>query len=170
MDENRQERTQQLLTFMLGAEIYAIEVIHIKEVLVVPKITRVPRMPEYLNGVINLRGNVIPVLDLRLKFGIGATEITESTSIIVTEMPSFFHDGEDDILTIGIFSDGVEQVIEMPEDSIGVPPQIGTTINTDFITGVGKYRDNFVIILNLAKLLSEQELMVSCEQSESAYE
>lgn len=167
--ENDDNSVEQFLAFMIGNETFAIDVASVKEVLVVPKITRVPRMPAYLEGVINLRGNVIPVLDLSLKFGIGATKLSDETSIIVTEMPSFFNDGEDETITVGIFSDGVEQVVEMSRSSIQPPPQIGMAISSDFILGVGKHREDFVIILNLGKLLTERELMHASATMEAAH-
>jgi len=102
----------QYLTFRLADELYAINVAHIREVLTVPKITRVPRMPPWLNGMINLRGNVIPVLDLRQKFGLGATPITGDTSIIVTEISDVFADDAAESLILGIFSDSVEKVVD----------------------------------------------------------
>jgi chemotaxis signal transduction protein len=148
----------QFLTFFLGDERYAIDVRKIHEVLEVPRITRVPRMPAFVSGVMNLRGNVIPVMDLRHKFGLGKTEITEDTSIVVTEISDVFGDEEQSVLEIGLFSDAVDQVLDIPPENIEPPPAIGTSIDTSFIRGMGRVGDDFVIILKLDSLLSEKEL------------
>lgn len=161
---------QQYLTFRLGEEKYGINVLNIKEVLGVPRITRVPRMPSYLCGVINLRGNVIPVLDLKRKFALGTTEVTEDTSIIVTELPSFFHDDESEMMTIGIFSDGVEQVLDILEENISPPPKIGISIDTSFIHGMGRDKDHFVILLDLSEILTEAEFSSQRTMKEAAGE
>jgi purine-binding chemotaxis protein CheW len=149
----------QFLTFFLGDERYAIDVRKIHEVLEVPRITRVPRMPAFVSGVMNLRGNVIPVMDLRHKFGLGKTEITEDTSIVVTEISDVFGDEEQSVLEIGLFSDAVDQVLDIPPENIEPPPAIGTSIDTSFIRGMGRVGDDFVIILKLDSLLSEKELL-----------
>lgn len=166
MQTHSSENVRQYLTFLLGAEVYGLEVIHIKEVLGVPRITRVPRMPEYMSRVINLRGNVVPVLDVRQKFGLGVTEMTENTSIIVTEVANAFHDDESGTLTIGLFSDGVQEVVDITEGNIEPPPRIGVSIDTSFIDGMGKIGDSFVILLNIDKLLSGQELLAGAEGEE----
>lgn len=158
MEKKDTPEAAQFLTFFLGDERYAIDVRKIHEVLEVPRITRVPRMPAFVSGVMNLRGNVIPVMDLRLKFGLGKTEITEDTSIVVTEISDVFGDEEQSVLEIGLFSDAVDQVLDIPPENIEPPPAIGTSIDTSFIRGMGRVGDDFVIILKLDRLLSEKEL------------
>jgi len=153
--------TNQYLTFKLADEVYAINVTSIKEVLSVPKITKVPRMPAFMSGVINLRGNVVPVLDLKLKFGLGQTLNTVDTSIIVTEIKDIFKDDETECFTVGIFSDMVQKVVNIDSSMIEPPPKIGSAINTEFIVGMGRLNDMFVIILNINKIISEGELLVS---------
>jgi len=155
------EDTNEYLTFKLAEEVYAICVSSIKEVLGVPKITKVPRMPEFMSGVINLRGNVVPVLDLKLKFGLGQTRNTPDTSIIVTEIKDIFKDVESECFTVGIFSDMVQKVVKIDSSMIEPPPKIGSMINTEFIMGMGRLNDLFVIILNINKIISEGELLVS---------
>lgn len=157
----------QYLTFKLGDETYGLDVIHIKEVLGVPRITRVPRMPEYLSRVINLRGSVVPVLDMRQKFALGSTVITENTSIIVIELNGMLKDEESETLTIGLFSDGVEEVVDIDPAQIEPPPKLGFSIDTSFISGMGKIGESFVILLDLNKLLSERELLGSTEHQEA---
>jgi purine-binding chemotaxis protein CheW len=117
-------------------------------------------MPDFLCGVINLRGNVIPVLDLRLKFGLGPTPMGIDTSIIVTEIKDVFEDDEQENFTIGIFSDIVHKVIDLEPSMIEPPPQIGVSIDTAFISGMGRVDDSFVIILDINKLLSGRELIL----------
>jgi len=151
----------QYLTFKLADEIYAINVSSIKEVLGVPKITKVPRMPAFMSGVINLRGNVVPVLDLKMKFGLGQTLCTLDTSIIVTEIKDIFKDDESECFTVGIFSDMVQKVVDIDSSMIEPPPKIGSSINTEFIIGMGRMNSEFVIILNINRILSEDELLVS---------
>lgn len=158
MEEKGNNITAQFLTFYLADERYAIDVQKIHEVLEVPRITRVPRMPEFVSGVINLRGNVVPVMDLRQKFGLGRTVITENTSIVVTEIMDVFGDETGSVLEIGIFSDAVDQVVEIPVDNIEPPPAIGTNIDTSFIQGMGKIGESFILILKLDHLLSEKDL------------
>ena len=158
MEESDIAVIQEYLTFKLADETYAINVGCIKEVLGVPRITRVPRMPDYMTGVINLRGNVIPVVDLRLKFGMGATPITEDTGIIVTEVTGMFDEEEDEKIVMGIFSDSVQKVVSIGPSEIEAPPRIGMAIDTDFIAGMGRVDDSFVIMLNIDKALSENEL------------
>ncbi len=149
----------QYLTFWLAEERYGINVGHIKEVLELPRITRVPRMPTYLNSVINLRGNVIPLLDLRLKFSLNETAGRMNTNVIVTEIPSFFHDDQGELLTIGIYTDGVDQVLDIEPGNIRPAPKIGVAVDTSFIAGMGKVQDEFVLLLALGNLLSEHELL-----------
>ena len=147
MDEIEVADIQEYLTFKMADEIYAINVGSIKEVLGVPRITRVPRMPDYMTGVINLRGSVIPVIDLRLKFGMGSTPVTEETD-------NMFEDEEDEKIVIGIFSDSVQKVVTIASTEIEPPPRIGMAIDTDFIAGMGRVDDAFVIILDINKALS----------------
>ena len=161
MFESGHEDIRQYLTFKLVDEIYAINVANIREVLAVPRITRVPRMPGFMSGVINLRGNVIPVLDLRMKFGLGRTPITENTSIIVTELGNIFEDSEDESFIVGLFSDSVEEVVTLDEGMIEPPPKIGSAVDVEFIVGMGRVDDEFMILLDIDKLLSERELMVA---------
>lgn len=168
--ETASDDIQEYLTFKLADELYAINVSNIKEVLGVPRLTRVPRMPAFMSGVINLRGNVIPVLDLRMKFGLGSTPLTKDTSIIVTEISNVFQDEEDESFTIGIFSDIVEKVVTLDGTMIEPPPKIGMTIDTDFIVGMGRLDDAFVIILNINKVLSEKELLLSPAEGAAQYE
>ena len=145
--------TDQYLTFKLEDEKYAFSIKKVREILEYNKITRVPQTPEFMLGVINLRGGVVPVVDLRLKFNLSATEKTVDTSIIIVEVNI-----EDELTVIGALADAVEEVIELPASQIEPAPKIGTRLKTDFIQGMGKYNDDFLIILNIDKIFSIDEL------------
>jgi purine-binding chemotaxis protein CheW len=145
--------TNTYLTFTLGEEQYAVDVSKAREVLELPAITRVPRTPEYMRGVINLRGNVVPVCDLRLKFGLDATAKTIDTRIVVMEIAV---GGETAVL--GALADSVQEVIELEPGQIEPPPKIGMNIDTDFIRGMGKRNDRFLIILDIDRVFSREEM------------
>ena len=159
MEDSKGNGNHQYLIFNQGDESFAINVLDIKEILVVPRITRVPRMPAFMAGVINLRGNVISVLDLNLKFGFGATKISKDTSIIVLEVGDIFSDGDDQKYTIGIFNDLVQNVITIDPARIEPPPRIGISIPASYITGMVKVQDSYVILLNTSRILSEKDLV-----------
>ena len=143
------------LTFDLGSELFAVDVRSVREVLDSNTVTRVPRMPDYVRGVINLRGGVVPVIDLRLKFGMEVVEDSVDTCIIVMEITL---DGESTV--VGGLADSVKEVFDIDPDQIEPPPRIGTNLDTDFIRGMGKHQDRFVIILDIDKVLSADELVL----------
>ncbi|MDD5007912.1 MAG: chemotaxis protein CheW [Syntrophorhabdaceae bacterium] len=148
--------TRQYLTFQLGSEIFAIDVSNVREILEFTTVTKVPQTPEFMRGVINLRGSVVPVLDMRLKFGMSVTEKTVNTCIIVVEV-SF--EGETTI--IGALVDSVQEVFELEPDQIEPAPKIGTQLRTEFIRGMGKRDDQFIIILDADKVFSSEELSIA---------
>jgi purine-binding chemotaxis protein CheW len=143
----------QYLTYKLADEVFAFDITKVREVLDFTTITRVPKMPDFLRGVINLRGSVVPVVDLRLKFGMPKTDQTVDTCVIITEVNV---DGEQ--TTIGALADSVQEVMDLDPDSIEPAPKIGTGLKTEFIKGMGKHNDGFIIILDIDKLLSSEEL------------
>lgn len=145
--------TTQYLTFNLADEIFAVDVGRVREILEITSITKVPQTPDFMRGVINLRGSVVPVIDMRLKFGMTETERTVNTCIIVVEVTM---DGE--TIVLGSLADSVQEVIEMEPDHIEAAPHIGTHLNTEFIKGMGKHDGRFVMILDIDKIFSEQEL------------
>ncbi|WP_306547945.1 chemotaxis protein CheW [Desulfobulbus sp.] len=145
--------TVQYLTFKLAEEIFAFDVAKVREILELTSITKVPQTPEFMRGVINLRGSVVPVIDLRLNFGMQCTEQTVNTCIIVVEVNLT---GE--ILVLGVLADSVQEVVEMEPDHIEPPPQLGTKLNTEFIKGMGKVENDFVMILDIDKVFSSEEL------------
>ncbi len=147
--------TNQYLTFTLNEELYAIDIANVWEILDYTPVTRVPRTPDFLLGIINLRGRAVPVADLRLKFGLPKTERTVDTCIIIAEVQL---DGEATIM--GALADSVQEVFEIDEKNIEPPPKMGTKINTEFIQGMGKQDDKFIIIIDVNKVFSSEELAV----------
>ena len=148
-------QTDQYLTFTLDNETYAIEIFKVREVIHYIDITHVPRMPRFLSGIINLRGNVVSVIDLRQILDMAPIEKTVDTCIIFAEVTF----GEDSVL-LGMLADSVQEVIEVDTGQIGPPPRMGTMLDTDFIRGVGKRGENFFIILTLDKVLNGAEINV----------
>lgn len=145
--------TRQYLTFKLSEEVFALDVSNVREILEFTTVTKVPKTPDFMRGVINLRGSVVPVLDMRLKFGLSATEKTINTCIIVVEVA---FEGEATI--IGALVDSVQEVFELEPDQIEAAPRMGTQFRTEFIRGMGKREDNFIIILNIDKVFSSEDL------------
>lgn len=147
----------QYLTFALRGEMFAIGILHIKEILEYGQLTTVPMMPDFIRGVINLRGAVVPVVDLASRFGGERSDITKRTCIVIIEVTTA--EGQQDI---GVVVDSVSEVLEIPAGEIEPPPSFGAKIRADFIQGMGKVNANFVIILSVDKVLSVEELaMVS---------
>jgi purine-binding chemotaxis protein CheW len=143
----------QYLTFKLEDEVFALDISKVREVLDFTTVTKVPRTPEFMRGVINLRGSVVPVVDLRLKFGMSKTEKTVNTCIIITEVTV---DGETTIL--GMLADSVQEVMNLEPDHIEPAPKIGTKLNVEFIRGMGKQGEHFTIIIDIDKIFSTEEL------------
>lgn len=152
----------QYLTFKLGDEMFAIDVSQVREILDVTTITKVPRSPDFMRGVINVRGSVVPVVDLRLKFEMTKAEQTVDTRIVVMEIAL---DGE--LTTIGTLADAVHNVMDIEPASIEPPPKVGGKWNTEFIKGIGKHQDQFIIILNVDRIFSAQELAMVQQSEES---
>jgi purine-binding chemotaxis protein CheW len=146
-------RTDQYLTFTLAEETFAIEIVKVREVIDYVHVTRVPRMPGFLRGVINLRGSVVPVIDLRLILGMPSIEKTVDTCVIIAEVQM-----EGDSLHLGMLADSVQEVIDIDPSQIDPPPKLGSMLNTDFIRGMGKREEGFFIILNIDRVLSGEEL------------
>jgi purine-binding chemotaxis protein CheW len=145
--------TTQYLTFRLEDELFALEIEKVREVLDFTSITKVPQTPDYMRGVINLRGSVVPVVDLRLKFGMEIAEKTVNTCVIIVEVDL---DGEK--VVMGAMADAVQEVLDLEPDQIEPAPRIGTKLNTDFIKGMGKHAENFIIILDIDKVFSSDDM------------
>ena len=146
-------KTGKYLTFFLEEEEYGIGILKVKEIIGMMAITSVPRTPEYVKGVINLRGKVIPVIDLRSKFDMETIEYTERTCIIVVEI-----DSEASTVLIGIVVDAVSEVLNIKEEDIEETPTFGTKLNTEYILGMAKMEGGVKILLNIDKVLSSEEI------------
>jgi purine-binding chemotaxis protein CheW len=155
MNDEQTGEFNQYLTFTLEDEVFALGIDKVREILDETDITRIPRTPEFLRGVINVRGNAVPVVDLRLKFGMSKTEITVNTCVIITEITI-----DDEASTIGALADAVQEVIELDPDRIDPPPRMGTAIDSKFIKGMGKQDEHFIIILDVDQLFSAEELAI----------
>ncbi|MBF0183404.1 MAG: chemotaxis protein CheW [Magnetococcales bacterium] len=145
--------TTQFLTFILADEVFAVDIGRVKEVLEYTQLTKVPRTPKFMCGVINLRGSVVPVMDMRLKFNMSQLERTVNTCIIIIEVTV----GENKTV-LGAMADSVKEVMSLDPDQIDPPPKIGAKLRTDFIRGMGKQGDHFIIILDTDKVFSAEEL------------
>jgi purine-binding chemotaxis protein CheW len=143
----------QYLTFMLGGEVFAIGILAVKEIIEYGGLTSVPMMPECVRGVINLRGAVVPVMDLSARFGRAPTGITKRTCIVIVEVHA-----EDEDQVVGVMVDAVNAVLEIPASEIEPAPSFGAKIRTDFIEGMGKVNGKFVILLNVHNVLSSDEI------------
>lgn len=154
-DENTDE-VKQFLTFLLSGESYGIGILHIKEIIKHGHVTKVPMMPDFITGVINLRGSVVPVINLSHRFQVTPSEISKKTSIIVIEI-----NDNDTILELGIVVDMVNEVLELKQEQLSLAPSFGTKIRADFIKYMGKLNDdNFIILLDVDNVLSVDELSV----------
>jgi purine-binding chemotaxis protein CheW len=149
-----QEATQHL-TFKLDEEVFALDISKVREVLEYTAVTKVPQTPEFMKGVINLRGHVVPVVDLRLKFGMQEAEKTVNTCIIIVEVSV-----DKDTAVLGALADSVQEVLELEPDQIEPAPKIGTRLKTDFIKGMGKRDEQFIMILDIDKVFSTDELAI----------
>ena len=145
------------LTFVLGSEEYGIEIIKVREIIGIMDITNVPQTPDYMKGVINLRGKVIPVIDLRLKFSMPEQEHTQETCVIVVEVNSAH---------IGIIVDTVSEVQDINGSEIEDSPELGQGVDTNFILGMGKVKEKIIILLDIEKVLTSEDLNIAKQVAE----
>ena len=148
-----EEGPRQFLTFVLGAEVFAIEILSIREIIEHAPLTQVPMMPPYVGGVINLRGAVVPVIDLAVRFGRAASAVSKRSCIVIIEIA-----GQDGRQQVGLLVDAVNAVLDIAPEQIEPPPAFGARVRTDFIRGMGKIDSKFVILLNVKHLLAGEEL------------
>jgi purine-binding chemotaxis protein CheW len=146
---------KQYLTFMLGGEMFSISILCIKEIIWYSNLTEVPMMPVCIRGVINLRGAVVPVMDLSSRFGKPSTPVTKSTCIVIVEVEN---QGEGESQNMGVVVDSVQAVLEIQASEIEPAPNFGAKIRPDFIEGIGKVSGKFVILLNVNRVLSTEEI------------
>ena len=138
----------QLVSFKIGSEEFALDILKIQEIIRTVEVTKVPRAPHFVEGVINLRGKVIPIIDLRKRFGLPSIETTKNTRIVVVDI---------DNKVVGLVVDGVSEVLRLPASTIEPPPPMLAGIDSDYISGVGKLDDRLLILLEISKVLSQDE-------------
>ncbi|ALC15837.1 CheW protein [Desulfuromonas soudanensis] len=155
MESKGQARIEQYLSFNLGEGLFAVEVRRTKEILDYREPTKVPQTPDYMLGVINLRGAVVPVIDLRRKLGLPARDVSQATCIVVLEIAR-----DEEVLTVGVVTDSVQEVLELGAEEIEPPPRIGSGLNIDYIRGMGKKGDNFIILLDANRIFSSDEIVL----------
>lgn len=153
----------QYLTFMLGGEVFAIGILAVKEIIEFSGLTEVPMMPPCIRGVINLRGAVVPVMDLSARFGKAGMGVTKRTCIVIVEL-----DADDGQQVIGVVVDAVNAVLDIPVTEIEPAPSFGARIRTDFIHGMGKVNGKFVILLNIDNVLSVEDVAGLADVAASA--
>jgi purine-binding chemotaxis protein CheW len=152
-DAKENKKLDSYLTFKLGEEVFAANVGKVLNILEMTKITEVPKAPEYMKGVINLRGTVLPVVDTKVKFEMGEIQYTTNTCILVLEIEM---DG--DTIQVGAIVDSVQEVLEIDDNQVQPPPSIGTKYRSEFIEGMVKINEEFIMILDMDKVFSLDEL------------
>lgn len=151
--ENDLSESTQYLTFLTGGETFAIGILDVKEIIEIEHITRVPMMPSFISGIINLRGSVVPVVELSTRLGRAASDITKKSCIVLVEVGS-----KDETQTIGMMVDEVNEILDIDETHIQPAPQFGTDIRTDFIRAMGRVDERFIILLEVAHVLSVEDI------------
>lgn len=154
MATDAQSGSQRFLTMTLGNEIFAIDIFSVREILDYTDITRIPQTPEFMRGVVNVRGSAVPVVDLKMKFGLGQVEQTLNTRIVIVEIRR-----EDTVSVMGALADSVKEVLELETDRIDPPPRMGAAVRADFIRGIGRHGDRFILILDVDKVFSTEEIL-----------
>ena len=137
------------LTYFLGEEQYGIDISHVREIIAIMKITPVPKTPNYISGVINLRGSIIPVVDTRKRFEMETIEYSDQTAIIIIEIKK---------MSIGFIVDKVEEVLGVDDENISEPPRFGTNVNTEFVKNMAKHNDAVIMIMDMERLFEAEEL------------
>jgi len=154
---------QQYLTFFVSYEEYAINIQRVKEIIEYTTVTKVPKVPEWIRGVINLRGNVVPVVDLTVRFGLEASPVTKTTCIVIVEVEQ-----DNERAVMGVIADAVNRVIDLAPKDIEEPPAFGTRVRLEYLFGMGKLGKKFALILNIDSVLNNSDLLaVSTLQSSS---
>lgn len=151
--ESKEENIGQFLTFHVGTETYGIEVKNVREVIEFGNVFRIPAVPEYVRGVINLRGEVVPVIDMASRFFGRTSEVTKFSCIVIIEIEE-----ESGVILIGFLIDSINAVIDLSDDDIEGTPSFGAKIRSDYISGVGKHNEQFIILLHINRVLDVNEL------------
>lgn len=149
-----EQHVQQYLTFMIAGEEYAVSLLKVKEIIEYDTVTEIPKTPDWVRGVINLRGNVVPVIDLAVKFRLPASIAGKLTCIVITEVEC-----EGEAAVMGVMADSVRQVIDLKPEDIEVPPTFGTRVKVDYLLGMARSGKKFCLLLDTEKVLSTDELL-----------
>lgn len=159
--DSENENENKVLSFRLDREEYGVEILRVREIIGIIDVTPLPQTPAYVKGVINLRGKIIPVIELRTKFGLEPREYTEETCIIVVEVS----DGGDERFQMGVIVDTVSEVIDVPKKVIEPAPKFGGNLNTSYILGMGKVKDQVLILLDIDRVMTLADLNQLAETS-----
>jgi purine-binding chemotaxis protein CheW len=151
-DQDNKSKQTQYLTFRLAGEEYAVDILQVREIITYGSLTKVPHTPSSIRGVINLRGNVVPVVDLSVKFGLSASLVTDRTCVVIVEV--HFNESHN---VMGVIADSVNQVISLNQDDILPAPAFGTRVRVDYLRGLGKSGDKFVLVLDIDRVLSDDD-------------
>jgi purine-binding chemotaxis protein CheW len=162
-----EQNVQQYLTFMIGREEYAVSLLKVKEIIEYDTVTQVPKTPEWIRGVINLRGSVVPVIDLAVKFRQAPSVAGKLTCIVITEMLNGVQSGEE-AAVMGVMADSVRQVIDLRPQDIEEPPTFGTRVKVDYLLGMARSGKKFCLLLDTEKVLSTDELLELPDLAEQA--
>lgn len=162
MNEAESNGSAQYLSFLLDEKLFAFDVLKTREVLSYTKITQIPCTPAYVAGVLNLRGSVVTVMDFKIKFGMGETKITPDSAIIIVEA-----NYDDEMVVVGALVDAVKGVLRFDKNQIEPPPKVGMKLSADLINGIGKTNEDFIVILNVDKVFSEDDLNIVRENMDS---
>jgi len=162
MSDTAHSVSNRYLTLTLGKDMFALDISAVREILDMTDITRIPQTPPAVRGVVNVRGAAVPVIDLRLRFGMEEAERTVNTRIVIVEIPN----GEG-VTVLGAIADSVKEVLEMEPEAIAPPPVMGACVNTDFLRGIGKADGRFVLVLDIARVLGSDEVLALGEVSAS---
>ncbi|MBW2187246.1 MAG: chemotaxis protein CheW [Deltaproteobacteria bacterium] len=157
-----QVKTNQYLTFLLNGEVFGIATNRVLEVLDYTEITPVPQTSDFMLGVINLRGSIVPVVDMHIKFGLPPSPRTVNSCIIIISILI-----DDEPTSVGVMADSVREVLDLDPEQIEAAPRMGTRLNSNFIRGMGKHGDDFIILLNIDSIFSQQELSTVDEEGAS---
>jgi len=160
MSKNKNNASDSYLTFKLGEEKFGVHVGQVLNILEMTRVTEVPKAPDFMKGVINLRGMVLPVIDSRIKFGLPETQYTKNTCIVVMDLQL-----EDETVYIGAIVDEVLSVIEIEPEQIGPAPSIGQQYHSELIEGMARVEEEFIMLLDMQKVLSEDEIAGLAEQN-----
>jgi purine-binding chemotaxis protein CheW len=166
MNETTMATTQQqYLTFSVSGDEYALAILRVKEIIAFDAVTRVPRTPAFIRGVINLRGSVVPVIDLAQKFGYAEVQPTRSTCIVIVEVVLHSNaDGKEVVL--GLLVDSVNQVMDLLPEDVQPPPSFGTRVHLDFLIGMGRVGTRFVLLLDIDKVLAANDVVAALDATE----